>query len=380
MRTLRGPLLAAAALALLPGAVDAQHGYHCSTPPPLTAPVVPLWNGIAGKVDFPISPRNDSTRAYFNQGVALIYGFNHGESVLSFRKAAKFTPCAVCYWGIATALGPNINEQINQQRWQMAAAAVDSARMLMATASPVERSLIDAARRRYFNPDGTLPRFPLSPAEFKRVRGEMDRRYSDAMADIWRSAGGKDPHLGALYVESLLDLHPWDLWLNNGDPKWPETMRSLLVSDSILQRYPDHVGAAHLKIHILEGSTRPDLATREADILERLMPGNGHITHMPSHIDHRTGRYAEGVGHNVRATALDSAYLAFRGWLWRYPMYYAHDNDFLWVSATFAGLRADAVRSADALNGIVGDSLIACYRSAQHFLTAPVLVRARFGA
>jgi tetratricopeptide (TPR) repeat protein len=380
MRTFRRPLVAAATLALLPAAGIAQHQYHCGAPPPLTASVVPLWKGVAGTVSRPISIRNDSAQAYFNQGLALIYGFNHGEAVLSFRKAARFAPdCAICYWGVATALGPNINEQINEQRWKMAAAAVDTARMLMARASPVERAYIGAARQRYFYPDGTLPRFPLSPSQFTDVRAGMDRRYADAMAGLWQASGGQDLHGGALYVESMMDLHPWDLWKQNGDPKWPETMRTLAVADSILRREPSHVGAAHLKIHILEGSPRPDLAVREAGILEGLMPGSGHITHMPSHIDHRVGSYAEGVGHNVRATALDSAYLAFRGWEWRYPMYYAHDNDFLWVSATFAGMRNDAVRSADALNGIVTDSLIACYASAQHFLTAPVLVRARFG-
>jgi tetratricopeptide (TPR) repeat protein len=121
-------------------------------------------------------------------------------------------------------------------------------------------------------------------------------------------------------------------------------------------------------------------------MLERLMPGAAHITHMPSHIYHRVGRYAEGVGHNERATAEDREYLAYRPqWMWRYPMYFAHDHDFLWVSATFAGMRGQATASADALRGIFGPSgdvgaqLIKCYPSAQHFLTAPVLVAVRFG-
>ncbi|HEX8692856.1 MAG TPA: multicopper oxidase family protein [Longimicrobium sp.] len=380
MPILRRPLLAAAALALLPAAALPQH-YHCGPPPPLTQPVVPLWPGVDSTVSFPISSGNDSTKAYFDQGLALIYGFNHLESVLSFRKAAQFDPkCAICWWGIAIALGPNINEPINQQRWEMALAALDTAGMPERSASEEERRYIAAARLRYFNPDGSRPRFPIpDTATFNRTRREMDRRYADAMGSVWSAGGRQNPHLGTMYAEALMDLHPWDLWNRDGTAKWPETRQVSAVVNSILAKEPEHVGAAHLKIHVHEGSAHPDSARREADILEGLMPGSAHITHMPSHIDHRMGAYAAGVGHNRRATALDSAYLDFRGWMWRYPMYFAHDNDFLWVSATFAGLRADALASADSLNGIVEPELIRCYPSAEHFLTAPILVRVRFG-
>ena len=207
----------------------------------------------------------------------------------------------------------------------------------------------------------------------------MDRRYADAVGNQWHAGGGTDLHLGVMYAEALMDLHPWDLWNRDGTPKWPETTQVAFLVDSILNRQPEHVGAAHLKIHVYEGSANPDRARHEADILERLMPGSAHITHMPSHIDHRMGTYAAGVAHNQRATALDREYLGKRGWMWRYPMYFAHDNDFRWVSATFAGMRDEALASADALNGIVEPELVRCYPSAEHFLTAPILVRVRFG-
>ena len=384
--TFRGPLaVAAAALVLSPAALGSQHhapapgpdGYVCGAPPPLTETNVPLWEGVAGTVkDLPRVSDNLTAQRYFEQGVALIYGFNHLESVLSFRKAASLDPgCAMCFWGVAVALGPNINEPINQQRWEMAAAHADSAWARRRPGKPVEEMYLQAARARYL----PLPRFPLSPDEFRRIRGEMDSRYAESMWKIWYGSRYTDLTAGTIYTEALMDLHPWDLWTRDGKPKWNVTSEALNTTREVLRRKPDHVGAAHLWIHLLEGSHRPDSAVAQADLLQRLMPGAAHIVHMPSHIYHRVGRYETGVRHNVQATQIDSAYLAFRGWMWRYPMYYAHDNDFLWVSGTFAGMRDDAVRSADALNAIVGPQLIACYSNAQHFLTAPILVAVRFG-
>jgi hypothetical protein len=139
------------------------------------------------------------------------------------------------------------------------------------------------------------------------------------------------------------------------------------------------VGAAHLWIHALEGSQRPQDAEWAADILAGLMPGAGHIAHMPSHIYHRLGRYRDGVRHNERAVALDSAYLAFRGMAGRYPMYWAHNHDFLWVSANFGGMRDTAMSAATALESIATDDLVSRFYNAQHFLTAPMLVHVRFG-
>lgn len=385
MRLPRPLAAVAAALALFPAALGAQDGYRCDDPPPLTEPHVPLWKGVSGTVTFDRVSRSDSAQRYFEQGLALIYGFNHLESVLSFRKAATFDRnCAMCFWGVAIALGPNINERINAQRWLMAAAHADSAWRLRRADRPAELRYLRAARVRYALPEHR-PVHDLPADEFARIRARRDTAYAHAMHDVWRASGHTDLTAGAMYTEALMDLHPWDLWKLDGTPKWPSTHHALHVLRQVLRRKPDHVGAAHLWIHMLEGSHRPDLALSQADTLESLMPGAAHITHMPSHIYHRVGRYATGVSHNERATGEDSEYLAYRGWKWRYPMYFAHDHDFLWVSATFAGMREQAAASAASLRGIFGPDgdqgaeLIRCYPGAQHFLTAPVLVAVRFG-
>lgn len=390
MRRFRTPALLAALVLLGATATDAQHmhaaadpgnPYKCGPPPPLTANPVPLWPGVAGTVHFPITThgaRRDSVQAYFDQGLALMYGYNFGEAVLSFRKAAGFDRhCAMCFWGVATALGSNINEPIIAQRWIMASAHVDSALALAGYASPAERQYLRAAQVR-FNP---LPRNVehLPRAEFNAIRKGMDEAYSRALRDIWVGSGKRDLTAGTMYAESNLNLHPWDWWRNDGTPKWPATQTAVDVAGEVLARAPRHVGAAHIWIHALEASHHPDRAYPQAVFLDSLMPGNAHLNHMPSHIFHRVGEYRRGVEHNQRATRMDAQYLAVRGWEWRYPMYYAHDNDFLWISATFVGMRDAARTSADSLMRITSPQLLACYSNAQHFLTAPNLVAMRFG-
>jgi len=367
-----------------------QHGtragtpYQCGPPPPLTASYVPLWPGVAGTVtpEFAITThgsRQDSVRAYFNQGLAWMYGYNFGEAVLSFRKAAVFDSlCASCFWGVATALGANINEPIIAQRWKMAAAHADTAylRMLTGGATPFERALIASARVRFLPlPVGVDT---MSPARFKARRQEMDQLYAAALQKL-RLDNPANATVGTLAAEAQLNLHPWDWWNNDGTAKWPATDSAVAYAAAVLRQKPHHVGAAHIWIHAREASQRPDSAYPEAVFLASLMPGSAHLIHMPSHIFHRVGEYRRGVRHNQRATGMDRRYLSIRGWEWRYPMYYAHDNDFLWISATFVGMRHEATTSADSLMKIMSQQLLNCYGNAQHFLTAPNLVAMRFG-
>jgi tetratricopeptide (TPR) repeat protein len=367
-----------------------QHGmsantpYQCGPPPPLTATTVPLWTGVDSTVQpgFPLTThgsQQDSVRAYFNQGLAWMYGYNFGEAVLSFRKAAIFDPqCALCFWGVATALGANINEPTIAQRWTMAAAETDTASLRMVTggASPIERALIEAAGVRFLPlPQGVDN---MSPVEFKRRRQRMDQLYADALQKI-RLANPTNATVGTLAAEAQLNLHPWDWWNNDGTAKWPATDSAVAFAGAVLRQHPRHVGAAHIWIHALEASQRPESAYPQAVFLASLMPGSAHLTHMPSHIFHRVGEYRRGVEHNQHATRMDLTYLNFRGWEWRYPMYYAHDNDFLWVSATLVGMQHDAATSADSLMRIMSQQLLDCYGNAQHFLTAPSLVAMRFG-
>lgn len=381
--------LAAALVLLGASTATAQHHHYgaakpstfqCGPPPPLTADVVPLWAGVAGTVKVPVTTHGsqpDSVQAYFDQGVAWMYSYNFGEAVLSFRKAARFDPrCAMCFWGVATALGPNINEPIIARRWAMAAAHADTAMRLYPYASPTERAYIRAAAARFLPFPDTLR---ITPAQFREIRQRMDAAYADSLGKIWASSSWRDNTAGTLYAESQLNLHPWDWWNQNGTPKWPATSEAVRAARQVLSGDPRHVGAAHILIHALEASQGPDSALHAANILPSLMPGSAHLNHMPSHIYHRTGQYANSVARNAAAVRLDSAYLAFRGPEWRYPMYYAHDNEFLWVSASFVGKTRDARVAADSLMGIVTPALLNCYSNAQHFLAAPGLVAMRFG-
>lgn len=384
---------AAAALVLLGAtATDAQHqhgataggAYQCGPPPRVVADVVPLWQGVAGTVHVPITTHGahrDSVQAYFDQGVAWMYGYNFGEAVLSFRKAARFDPaCTLCWWGVASALGPNINEPIIAQRWKMASAYVDTARMLGRDAQEWERDYLGAARARFQPLPANVDH--MDPGEFAWIRQNMDRAYYNALQDIWQtSLRARAPDLTAatMYAEAALNLHPWDWWNNDGTARWPETDTAVAVSALVLRVDPRHVGAAHIAIHAREASQSPDSALRAAGILTSLMPGSAHLNHMPGHIYHRTGQYALSVSHNQAAVVLDSIYEKIRGAEWRYPMYYAHDNEFLWVSGSFVGKAADAETAASRLRGIVDTALVRCYSNAQHFLAAPGLVGMRFG-
>jgi tetratricopeptide (TPR) repeat protein len=364
--------------------VTANTPYQCGPPPPLTATTVPLWAGVDSTVEpgFTLTThgsQQDSVRAYFNQGLAWMYGYNFGEAVLSFRKAARFDPeCALCFWGVATALGANINEPTIAQRWKMAAAETDTAFRRMGTggASPIERALIASAAARFLPLPSNVETMPAD--SFRKRRQVMDQRYAAALQAI-RLRNPTNATVGTLAAEAQLNLHPWDWWNNDGTAKWPATDSAVAFAGAVLRQQPRHVGAAHIWIHALEASQRPDSAYPQAVFLDSLMPGSAHLTHMPSHIFHRVGEYRRGVEHNQQATAMDLRYLNFRGWEWRYPMYYAHDNDFLWISATLVGMRDDATTSADSLMKIMSQQLLDCYGNAQHFLTAPSLVAMRFG-
>jgi tetratricopeptide (TPR) repeat protein len=363
-------------------AVTANTPYQCGPPPWLTANVVPLWPGVAGTANpgFVLTThgsQQDSVRAYFNQGLAWMYSYNFGEAVLSFRKAAFFDPqCAMCFWGVATALGPNINEPIIAQRWKMAAAHIDSAWDRRSGVSQIELRLLQSARARFLPVPPDVDNMP--PARFATIRQQMDQIYAAALQEI-RLANPTNLTVGTLAAEAQLNLHPWDWFYNDGRPKWPATDSAIAFARAVLRQDPRHVGAAHIWIHAIEASEYPDSAYPQAVWLDSRMPGSAHLTHMPSHIFHRVGEYRRAVEHNQRATAMDLQYLNFRGWEWRYPMYYAHDNDFLWVSATLVGMQDAATTSADSLMRIMSQQLLDCYGNAQHFLTAPNLVAMRFG-
>jgi hypothetical protein len=269
MRHTRTSALAAAFTLLAATAATPQHQhgvsantpYQCGPPPPLTATTVPLWKGVDSTVvpGFALTThgsQRDSVRAYFNQGLAWMYGYNFGEAVLSFRKAAFFDPqCALCFWGVATALGANINEPTIAQRWTMAAAETDTAFLRMGSggASAIERALIEAAGVRFLPLPANVETMPADT--FRNRRQAMDQLYAAALQKI-RLDNPTNATVGTLAAEAQLNLHPWDWWNNDGTAKWPATDSAVAFAGAVLRLQPRHVGAAHIWIHALEASRR----------------------------------------------------------------------------------------------------------------------------
>jgi len=273
-----------------------------------------------------------AAQRWFDQGLRLVYAFNHDEAVRSFREGARLDPsCAMCFWGVALALGPNINMPIDPAREKLAAEAVAQAQALSSQVSAPERGYIAAIATRY------------GPAEGSRA--DRDSAYAAAMRTLAR-ANPRDPDAQTLFAESLMDLRPWNLWTHDGKPQ-PGTLEALAALRSVLKRHPDHPGANHYLIHVLEGSPHPEQALDAAQRLPRLMPGAGHIVHMPSHIYLRLGRYAEATAANEAAIAADKAYLAKAHVDGAYAqMYVAHNFQFLWLTAAMEGRSAESISAA----------------------------------
>ncbi|HEY1963107.1 MAG TPA: hypothetical protein VGG69_11860, partial [Rhizomicrobium sp.] len=265
----------------------------------MTLPPMPALYPEAGKAGapvltgysdhhHPITTTNPQTQAFFDQGVRLLFAFNHAEAIRSFREAARLDPnCAMCWWGVATALGPNINLPMQPDAIAPALAAIQMARALEPHASPEEVAWIEAAAARY-------------SADPKADRHALDESYAAAMGKIWAQYPN-DLDAGTFYAEAMMDTQPWDYW--QPDAITPKGHGAEIVStlESILKREPMHPGALHLYIHAVEASTTPERAEAAADKLEPLMPAAGHIVHMPSHIYFRVGRYEDAVKVNTLA-------------------------------------------------------------------------------
>lgn len=371
----RMPRLRAAALAgvlvLVHASASAQHQGHASVP--ADGDSVPLFHDL-GTYSKPISTRVPAAQRYFDQGVRLLYGFNHMEAMLAFREAARLDPgCAICWWGVATSYGPDINQEMNEERWRAAASAMSSAQQLSHAAAPWERAYIQAAVQRFI----PLPDFGDAD-EVARVRKAQNEAYAAAMGELARTYHD-DPDAATWYAESLLDLAPWKQWSPDGRRPEPRTMDAVNALSGVLARWPDHPGANHFYIHAVEASAAPDSAMRSAERLAALMPGASHIVHMPSHIYLRVGRYHDAAMANVRAVRADTAYLRTRRALGRYPRYFAHNLEFLWSAAGMSGERALSLRTArDQSREWPADSA-RTWPNTQHFLTTPWVVMVRFG-
>ncbi|MBL7845246.1 MAG: hypothetical protein JNK44_15385 [Cyclobacteriaceae bacterium] len=331
-----------------------------------TRQIAPLLENL-GTYGMKVSTDNERAQKFFNQGINLYYGFNHFEAFRSFKEVARLDPdCAMAYWGQALSLGPNINLPMDPADTETVYKAVQKSLALLDKASPKERALINALAKRY-------------TAEALEDRKPLDEAYSNAMEAVVNQYPD-DLDVLTLYAESLMDLHPWDYWKAGQAQPWTPQIVELIAS--VISKRTDHPGANHLNIHILEASPEPERATESADRLRNLVPGAGHLVHMPSHIYIRVGRYLDGVEANERAVKTDEEYIAQCNVQSIYPLfYYPHNYHFLLACAQMAGLNKKSADAANALNKNIPVEMmnVPDLVTLQHWYTMPWYNMVRFG-
>ena len=313
----------------------------------------------------PVSTARPLAQRYFDQGMRLAYAFNHAEAGRSFREAARLDPAlAMAWWGQALVLGPNINAAMEPADEAAALALVQQAQAKVRHASPRERALIDALARRYNGRSAD--------------RAANDRAYAEAMRAAHRRFP-RDLDIAMLYVESMMDLRPWNYWMPDGRPH-AGTADIVALTEDVLRRDPRHPGALHLLIHLLEPTATPERAERAADAILTLMPAAGHMIHMASHIYQRVGRYADAIRSNQLAVDADETYLAHCRAQGFYPMsYYPHNIHFLWFAASLdvqSGLATDAARRVAAR---ITDDVLERMPFTAGFRVVPYWTHVRFG-
>jgi len=273
---------------------------------------------------------------YFDQGLRLVFGFNHAEAIRAFTEAARLDPtCAMCFWGIAYAHGPHVNAGMDSASGVAAYAAAQKAQSLARRASPVERAYIGAVAKRYAR---------VPPPN----RGALDSAYATAMCEV-SGRYADDLDAATLCAEAMMDLRPWNYWKQPSGEPYPGTLEIVAKLEGVVQRNPEHPGACHFYIHAVE-AVQPGKAVACAERLARLMPGVGHMVHMPAHIYIRVGRYNEAVESNEHAVHTDEVYIEGQRPQGVYPLaYYPHNLHFLSFAATMAGRSAEAIDAARSL-------------------------------
>ena len=327
----------------------------------------PLYEGL-GSYSRKITTDSPEAQRYFDQGLAFVHGFNHNAAIRAFQQAAELDPkCAMAHWGIALASGPHINfALVPPTAAELAWKEIGLAKENEKNASPVERALIDALSKRCANPQ---------PED----RSPLDRAYADAMREVWKKFPN-DPDAGALFAEAMMNLRPWDQWTPDGQPN-PGTDEILATLEAVLKLNPKHPLANHLYIHAVEASPHPERADAAAERLRNLQPGLAHNSHMPSHIDIRTGRWLKAVETNLTAVAADERYrktfgLA-KGFL---NVYVAHNRHMLAYAAMMTGQRDLAMKHIRAMVAeLPQEFLKEDATTAEGFVAMPLEVMVRFG-
>jgi len=354
---------------LLQNLMLAQTQTNPSNPQPMksAAGPVPLYDNL-GTLSFKVGTRDAKAQAYFDQGIRLTFAFNHAEAQRAFQAAQKADPkFAMAWWGEALVLGPNINAPMMPEAVAPALAALAKAFELAPAAPAKDRALIAALKKRY-------------SADPKAERTALDAAYADAMKSV-AAKYPDDDNILTLYAESVMDTQPWDYWEAGGTKPKGRTGELLGALEKVLARNPGHPGANHYYIHAVEASASPDRALPNAGRLAALMPGAGHIVHMPAHVYYRIGMYKESLDINKRAMAVDEQYFNTSP---SDPMYksayYPHNIHFVLVSAQMGGDGPTAIDAAGKLDASLPDTVIAQFAVLEPIKAAPYLAHALFSA
>lgn len=340
----------------------APAGAEAAASAPASSPVL---RTDLGTLSFPVTTAVPEAQRWFDQGLRLAWAFDHGEARRAFVRAQLLDPaCAMCAWGEAFVLGPNINAPMPAAQVAPAVAAIARAERLVAGVGPLEQALIGALARRH-------------AADPAAGRAALDAAYADAMTEVARRFPEVD-EVQVLLADALMNLRPWDYWESDGFTPKGRTAEQLAALERVLARNPDHPGAIHLYIHTVEATRAPERAVPFAERLGALVPGAGHLVHMPSHIWYRIGRYADSLRANLAAVAADEARLAATAGNdgYRYT-YHPHNVHFLLVSAQMAGDRATAVAAAEKLARVLSDEVAEAIPWVQAIKTAPDFLHAQ---
>jgi tetratricopeptide (TPR) repeat protein len=326
----------------------------------------PVLYDTLGTYSYRITTASPQAQRWFDQGLRLVYAFNHYEARKAFREGARVDPgCAMCFWGVAITEGSNYNSPTDADREQRAVAAVQVAQQRAANATAAERALIQALAKRHATEPGAR-------------RETLDRAYADAMREVARRFPD-DLEAATFFADAAMNLRPWSLWTPDGAPR-PGTEEIVQALERVLAKQPNHPGALHLYIHAVEASAQPARAEAAADRLLKLMPGAGHLVHMPSHIYWRVGRYADAVASNVAAVEADRAYFRtaepspiYRG------LYHPHNIDFIWQAASMDGRGAETLRAAREFASQAPPEMIREMPGMETAPVAPIVALVRFG-
>lgn len=324
----------------------------------------PLFDNL-GSLHHPITTTSEQAQRYFDQGLRLVYAFNHEEAIRSFEAAIQQdSQAAMPYWGIALALGPNINSAMEKKDDRRAIEMVRKARQLADRTTRGEKAYIEALAARYVSRKGIK-------------RKGLDEAYAKAMRSVAQQFPDDDD-AATLFAESLMDLRPWDFWKPDGRPQ-PGTDEIVATLESVLARNPDHPGACHYYLHAVEASSQPERSLPCAERLPGLMPGAGHLVHMPAHIYMRVGRYHEAVERNQQAAHADEQYLADQHPTGEYTDgYYTHNLHFLWASLAMEGRNVEAMKAARDLTATITEEEARKERGKELYLSTPIFSMIRF--